>query len=62
MRLGSVLYKWRKMSDLSLREASIKIGTSTATLSRIERGEAMDGSTLACILLWLMAKERRGTV
>lgn len=42
------------MSDIGVREAAKEIGVSHGTLSRIERGEAMDGNTLAKILLWLL--------
>lgn len=56
MRLGLVLYKWRHMSEISIRDASKMIGVSPATLSRIERGEEMDGQSLSKILIWLMQK------
>lgn len=54
MKLGEVLKKWRRMSDIGVREAAKEIGVSHGTLSRIERGEAMDGNTLAKILRWLL--------
>jgi len=41
------------MSDLTLREAAKQIGLSAPTLSRVERGLAMDGRTLAAILRWM---------
>jgi len=56
MKLGEVLKKWRRMSDIGVREAAKEIGISHGTLSRIERGEAMDGNTLAKILVWLVGK------
>lgn len=46
--------KWRRGSDLGIRAAAAVIGISSATLSRIERGESMDGATLAKLLGWLM--------
>ena len=58
MRLGKIIRYWRKMSDIGIREAAQQIGVSHGTLSRIERGEAMEGETLAKVLGWLMAKER----
>ena len=58
MRLGKVIRYWRKMSDIGIREAAQQIGISHGTLSRIERGEAMEGETLAKVLGWLMSKER----
>lgn len=56
MQLGDVLRKWRKMSDLTLREAATRIGVRFNTLARIETGEQMDGATLAIILRWLTAE------
>lgn len=58
MRLGKVIRYWRKMSDIGIREAAQQIGISHGTLSRIERGEAMEGETLAKVLGWLMAREK----
>lgn len=49
-----MLKKWRFMSELSLREAAEEMGISTPTLSRIERGDSMDGTTLVKILHWLL--------
>jgi transcriptional regulator with XRE-family HTH domain len=57
MRLGEVLRKWRRASDLGVREAAKELGISHGTLSRIERGENMDGETLAKVLRWLMEAE-----
>jgi transcriptional regulator with XRE-family HTH domain len=58
MRLGKVIRYWRKMSDIGIREAAQQIGISHGTLSRIERGEAMEGETLAKVLGWLMQNEK----
>jgi transcriptional regulator with XRE-family HTH domain len=57
MRLGHVLTRWRWAQQISLVDASRMMGISKATLSRIERGEAMDGRTLAKILTWLFETE-----
>lgn len=56
MRLGEIIRRWRKWSELGVREVAKEIGVSHGTLSRIERGEEMDGATLAKILTWLMSK------
>lgn len=56
MRLGIVISKWRWAQRLTLRDAAKEMGISAATLMRIERGEPMDGSTLAKIQLWLFAE------
>ena len=57
MKLGEVIRKWRAMSELGVREVAKEIGISHGTLSRIERGEAMDGLTLTKILIWLLSAE-----
>ena len=54
MRLGDVLRKWRRASDITVRDAAKEIGIGFSTLCRIENGETMDGATLAAILAWLM--------
>jgi transcriptional regulator with XRE-family HTH domain len=48
------------MSDTGIREVAREMGVSHGTLSRIERGEAMDGVTLAKVLGWLMSPETNG--
>jgi transcriptional regulator with XRE-family HTH domain len=57
MRLGTVLRKWRTMEELSVREVAKQIGTSSATLYRVETGQPCDSGTMAAILLWLIGKE-----
>jgi len=57
MRLGEVLRKWRRAADIGIREAAEQVGISASTMSRIERGEAMDGKTLAKVLMWLVEEE-----
>lgn len=56
MRLGSVLRKWRLMTELTVREVAASIGISAATLCRFENGENIDGQTMAKILRWLFEK------
>jgi transcriptional regulator with XRE-family HTH domain len=59
MKLGDILRKWRLMSDLTVRDAAKEIGISSPTLSRIEQGISMDGTTLAKILRWMLSKPAR---
>jgi transcriptional regulator with XRE-family HTH domain len=54
MILGTVLKEWRWARKLGIRAAAKEIGVSPSTLSRIERGENMDGQTLAHIIAWLL--------
>jgi len=56
MKLGDVLRKWRPASDLGIREAAAQMAISHATLSRIERGENLDGARLAKLIIWLFSK------
>lgn len=59
MRLGELIRLWRKMKDKGIREIAQDIGISHGTLSRIERGEPMEGETLAKVLKWLLDKPKR---
>lgn len=58
MRIGEVLRKWRRASDMGVREAAAEIGISHGTLSRIERGEDVDGRTMLKLIVWLMGSEK----
>ncbi len=53
-----MLHNWRYLERLNVREAAKMMGTSAATLCRIEKGEAMDGRTLGRILTWLLGEAR----
>ncbi len=53
MRLGELIRLWRNVEGIGIRDLAKEIGTSPATLSRIERGEEMDGKTLVALLRWL---------
>ncbi len=55
MKLGEVIRRWRVVSERNVRDVAAEIGISAATLSRIERGQKMDGGSLALVLNWLMA-------
>lgn len=56
MRIGEVIRRWRKMSDIGIRDAAAEIGISHGTLSRIERGEEMTGTTMVKVLTWLFSE------
>lgn len=59
--LGVCLRAWRQTHSIGIREAARQIGTSHSTLSRIERGEAVDGQTLWSILNWLNSPAHSAT-
>lgn len=54
MQIGNILKQWRWAEKKGVREAAKEVGLTTATFNRIERGEAMDGQSLATILKWLL--------
>ena len=56
-RIGRVLVLYRSMRNIGVRELASEVGTSAATLSRIERGHAMDAETLMLIWAWLLGQE-----
>lgn len=60
MRLGTVLRKWRLMSELDLRSAAAEMELDHATLHRIEQGRMPSAESLRAILIWLMATPSSG--
>ncbi len=56
-RIGRLLVIYRSMRQIGVREMAAEIGTSAATISRIERGHAMDATTLIQIWQWLLQSE-----
>lgn len=57
MRLGRLIADYRFANRLGIREIAKEIGTSPATLCRIEAGEACDAETLVKIMTWVWADE-----
>lgn len=53
--LGEMLSLWRAARHLSLRETALMIGTSAATLLRIEQGKPTDVQTFLKLWNWLLA-------
>lgn len=60
MRLGLVLRKWRYAHEMPLRDLAKQMGTSAATLMRIEQGRGCDAATLMKVFNWLMEPEVQG--
>lgn len=56
-RLGRLLVLYRASHCYGVREMAKTSGVSHATLSRIERGHAMDAKTLLKLWMWLLADE-----
>lgn len=56
MILGEVIKRWREAEGLGVREFAVTIGVTHNTISRMERGENIDGETLAKVLTWLVQK------
>lgn len=55
--LARLLKLHRSVSDQGVRELAPEIGISIATLSRIERGHALDADTFMKVLQWLMIRK-----
>ena len=53
-RLGEMLRLYRTVRGESLRDVAPTIGLSSATLMRIETGQAMDADTLLKLWTWLL--------
>lgn len=56
-RLGRLLVLYRVNRNWGIREMAKATGLSAATLSRIERGHAMDATTLITFWMWLLKPE-----
>lgn len=59
-RLGNILVLYRASLNIGVRELAKDTGLSAATLSRIERGHAMDAATLIKLWSWLLASRYQG--
>lgn len=55
-RLAQMLYLWRTVNRLSLRDVEAQTGVSKATLMRIEHGHAFDVETWMRLQDWLFAR------
>ncbi len=53
-RLGRLLVLYRASRNIGVRELSKSCGIGIATISRIERGHAMDAATLMRLWEWLL--------
>lgn len=54
--LGEMLTLYRAARRWTVRDVAPRIGISAATLSRIERGHAMDADTMLRIWRWLLVE------
>lgn len=53
MKIGSVIHRWRTLSDQDLRSVAEEIGISSPTLMRLESGKDPSGETIARVIRWL---------
>lgn len=53
-RLGEMLRLYRTVKNRSLRDVAPEIGTSPATLLRIETGKNFDAETLLKLWAWML--------
>ena len=56
--LGEMLRLYRVMTRQTVRDLAPQMGLSIATLSRIERGHALDATTLLKVVNWMLEKQR----
>jgi transcriptional regulator with XRE-family HTH domain len=56
MKIGELIKTWRDAERVTLRELAPEIGIPVPTLNRVEKGEPMDGRTLAKVITWMVAK------
>ena len=59
--IGRLLVLYRASQNCGVRALASTIGISAATLSRIERGHAMDADTLLKVWAWLNSAESERT-
>ena len=55
-KLGAVLWAWRTLERLSIREAAQIVGVSSATWSRLEGGRHPDVETWLLLQTWLLQR------
>lgn len=58
-RWGRLMVLYRATHNLGVRELAKESGISPATISRVERGHAMDAETLLKFWTWLQQEEPR---
>jgi transcriptional regulator with XRE-family HTH domain len=56
--LGEMLRLYRAVNKVTIRALAPQIGTSPATLLRVEQGKGMDAATFMRLLNWLMREAR----
>lgn len=55
-RLGQMLYLWRTVHRLSLRDVAAETGISNVTIMRIEHGHLVDAETWLVLQEWLFSR------
>ena len=56
---GEMFRLYRTIHQLSLRDCAKELHISSATLMRIEHGEAMDATTMLTLMNWLFCPQAR---
>jgi transcriptional regulator with XRE-family HTH domain len=54
-QFGEMLALYRTARKWTVRDLAPQIGISSATLSRIERGQTMDAETLLKVWTWMLS-------
>ena len=59
MKIARVILLYRTAENMGVRDVARETGISSATISRIENGGAVDGDTLLKLLQWLFKEEEK---
>lgn len=54
--IGKLIRLYRVANNISIREMAVKLGMSTATLSRIENGKPCDQQHMVGLICWLFSE------
>jgi transcriptional regulator with XRE-family HTH domain len=52
--IAKMLWSYRTLERMGVRELAKEAGISAATLSRIENGHMMDAKTLTTLTVWML--------
>ena len=56
--IATMLWAYRTLERIGVRELAKRTGISSATLSRIENGHIMDAVTLTRLTTWMLGLKR----
>jgi transcriptional regulator with XRE-family HTH domain len=54
MKIGDLIRTWRVLEKMTLRGMADEIGLAVETYRRVERGDELQGRTLAKVIRWML--------